>query len=528
MKFLRFSDKIMMHTVLLVCLCFLLTGSMAYAQQPISVQVKSESITAAPLSSAVNYIQMKVKGPGGNIVFNKSCEGTPIAWMPTAELENGRYSYEVRAADVVKKTSRSETAPKEKTSRPWVYSGSVIVKNGVIIISDEKEAGFFNNIKKIGSLVYTEIMDFLCPSAYADQVIEDDLIVTGSECIGFDCVSGESFGYNALKLKENNLQILFEDTSNTSGFSTNDWKIQVNGTESGAPSYFTIWDLDAGKRVFTLEAGAPSNALYVDDYGRVGLGTSVPYAELHIVDGASPTVRLDQDGSNGWTPQVWEIAGNESDFFIRDVTNGSKRPFRIEPNTPENTLTLKSTGNVGIGTWDPAASLEVETTAEDSELMLQRTDGATLYMAGKENSVVLGSKSNHGLSFIANDSQVATLDTGGNMYLTGNLELGSSRELKQDIMPVNLAEAVEALNGLNPVKFRYKAHPSDEIMGFIAEDVPDLVATESRKTTSPMDVVAILTKVVQEQERTISELKYKLDALETEVRSKDTVLILAE
>lgn len=37
-------------------------------------------------------------------------------------------------------------------------------------------------------------------------------------------------------------------------------------------------------------------------------------------------------------------------------------------------------------------------------------------------------------------------------------------------------------------------------MGFIAEDVPDLVATPNRKSLSPMDIVAVLTKVVQEQQ----------------------------
>ena len=73
-------------------------------------------------------------------------------------------------------------------------------------------------------------------------------------------------------------------------------------------------------------------------YGRVGLGTSVPYVELHIVDGDTPTVRLDQDGSAGWTAQRWDVAGNETNFFIRDATNGSRLPFRIFPGAPSNSL----------------------------------------------------------------------------------------------------------------------------------------------------------------------------------------------
>ncbi|HDS15906.1 MAG TPA: hypothetical protein ENN66_04710 [Proteobacteria bacterium] len=68
------------------------------------------------------------------------------------------------------------------------------------------------------------------------------------------------------------------------------------------------------------------------------MGTSILYVELHIVDGDSPTVRLDQNGSNGWAPQKWDLCGNETNFFIRDVTNGSALCFRIQPSTPSNTL----------------------------------------------------------------------------------------------------------------------------------------------------------------------------------------------
>ena len=51
-------------------------------------------------------------------------------------------------------------------------------------------------------------------------------------------------------------------------------------------------------------------------------------------------------------------------------------------------------------------------------------------------------------------------------------------------------------------------------MGFIAEDVPDLVATKDRKALSPMDIVAVLTRVVKEQQKTIAALAAKIEALE--------------
>ena len=58
-----------------------------------------------------------------------------------------------------------------------------------------------------------------------DQVILDDLIVDGSLCVGLDCVNGESFGFDSIRLKENNLRIKVQDTSATASFPTRDWQI---------------------------------------------------------------------------------------------------------------------------------------------------------------------------------------------------------------------------------------------------------------------------------------------------------------
>ena len=115
----------------------------------------------------------------------------------------------------------------------------------------------------------------------ADQQILDDLIVDGSACIGFDCVNGESFGFDTIRLKENNLRIKFVDTSSSASFPTNDWQLTANDTSNGGANKFSIDDIDAGRTPFTIEAGAPSHSLYVDDGGRIGLGTSTPVADIH-------------------------------------------------------------------------------------------------------------------------------------------------------------------------------------------------------------------------------------------------------
>lgn len=91
----------------------------------------------------------------------------------------------------------------------------------------------------------------------------------------------------------------------------------------------------------------------------------------------------------------------------------------------------------------------------------------------------------------------------------------SSRELKRDVSDVTEDEAMVAVAELQPIHYTYKAN-GEKHLGFIAEDVPELVATADRKSLFPMDVVAALTKVVQAQQRAIAELAARLGAIETQ------------
>ncbi|WP_452229528.1 T9SS type A sorting domain-containing protein [Lacinutrix sp. MEBiC02404] len=191
------------------------------------------------------------------------------------------------------------------------------------------------------------------------QVIAEDLVVQGSLAIGFDVTSAESFGFDTFRLKENNLRIHFDDTSGTGTFPDNDWRISINDTANGGLNYFAIDDATAGTNPFRVLAGAGNNALYIGTAGNVGLGTAAPAVELHVTDGDSPTMRLEQDGANGWTPQIWDVAGNETNFFVRDVTNGSLLPFRIQPQAATNSLYIAATGNVSLGDASPSERLEV-------------------------------------------------------------------------------------------------------------------------------------------------------------------------
>ncbi|MGJ8617207.1 MAG: hypothetical protein ACSHWS_10220 [Sulfitobacter sp.] len=228
-------------------------------------------------------------------------------------------------------------------------------------------------------------LGLMAGSAWADQVIADDLIVQGSICAGQDCVNGESFGFDTLRLKENNLRIKAQDTSNSASFPSRDWQITFNDSSNGGANKFAIDDIDGGRTPFTIEAGARTNALYVDDGGRIGVGTAAPVVNLHVVTGNTPTLRLEQDGSSGFTAQTFDVASNEANFFIRDVTNGSQLPFRIQPGADTNSLYIANDNDIGLGTTTPDGSLHIlRSSGTNVDIVMEETGGSTWTLRNNE------------------------------------------------------------------------------------------------------------------------------------------------
>ena len=152
-----------------------------------------------------------------------------------------------------------------------------------------------------------------------------------------------------------------------------------------------------------------------------------------------------------------------------------------------------------------------------------RTNGANVFKVVRSGAVADTLVLTGGKVGIGTAAPVYALDVNGQARING-VVYGSSRAIKDDIVDLKSSEAMEALNNLAPVKFYYKNDHTQEHVGFIAEDVPDLVAQKKRDSIDPMDIVAVLTKVVQEQNKTIKELSEKLNKLETQVariKSKD-------
>lgn len=130
-------------------------------------------------------------------------------------------------------------------------------------------------------------------SVIADQIINDDLIVVGSSCIGIDCLPNTEFDFDTVKIVSPKPGINFVDTSSAGQFPTTDWKLGVvsDGQQS---SYLAITDSTSDIEVLKLAAAENggialgAGAALVDN--AISVGSSTKQRRVtHVADGVNPT-----------------------------------------------------------------------------------------------------------------------------------------------------------------------------------------------------------------------------------------------
>ncbi|MBU0492357.1 MAG: hypothetical protein KKA73_29250 [Chloroflexi bacterium] len=483
----RSSMKWLSLLIMVVLVFAGLSSSVAFSQGPGDGPVATMVITATKIEwhPQVKYekIFLTVAGPGDVVYRQEFAAGqTPVFELSKGNYPDGAYTYELVVALMLDEETLAAMKKARETGQPGPDLPSPLAQSGVLSI---QKGAFVQPIEE-------PVANPPGGSPTEDVVHYDDLIVIGSECVGVDCVNGENFGFDTIRLKENNLRIKFQDTSSSGAFPTNDWQLTANDSANGGANYFAIDDVDNGKTPFKIIAGARSNAIYVDSIGRVGFGTSTPAVEAHIRDSDTPTVRLEQDSSGGWTAQTWDLAGNESNFFIRDVTNGSKLPFRIQPSAPSNSIFIKGDGNIGMGTSAPGYPLEIERTGSNAELMLERTSGAQVKATALAIRGQFGTVSDHPMFFMANNSAILKLLNAPEATTNAKFVVQGTQRVSGDLyvdgtihgtVAKGDSAAVEALQAENTaLKARVETLESDNatLQGQVSDLEKRMVALEAK------------------------------------------------
>lgn len=452
-------------------------------------------------------------------------------------LPDGRYTYELRIFPPVDKELRNKieaaraaddeavvTQLQEIGEIPHaiVQSGYFSIRDGSFVTPGLPEAQNPHPKKSATETGLTSISS-------KDVVANDDLIGVGNSCIGINCANGESFGSDTLRLKADTLRIKFLDTSTAAGFPTNDWQLTANDSTSGGAEKFSIDDVTGVKTPFTILAGAPNNSLFVNASGKVGVRTATPAQDVHIISGNTPAVRMEQDGSGGLTPRAWDLAGNEVGFSVKDVTNGSAVPFRVRAGAPTSSVEVAANGNVGIGTASPAAALDVSrsTGALALVLRLANNKGIQVLFDRTDAGAFDWQMSNFSTSFQVSIPGSATpqfnLDSNGNLTIGGTQYLtGSSRELKENFIPVDGVEILRRLADMPLTEWNAKVDPMQRHIGPVAEDwwaTFGLGPDDQHVSMTDVGGVALaaikgLNAELKDKDRKIAELEERIEILE--------------
>jgi hypothetical protein len=205
--------------------------------------------------------------------------------------------------------------------------------------------------------------------------------------------------------------------------------------------------------------------------------------------------------------------------------------FRDE-NQGGNSQIFDNGNQIGIGTTSPKQRLEVNGSIQIHEqnssvagLMITQSSGDTGYImhnrasrltigAGSQDRITIDRDGNVGFG-ISRPEHPLEMASGAHVTRGGVWTNSSSREKKENIISLPVDEATAALMAMEPVVFNYKNEAGENYVGFIAEDVPELVAVSDRDAISAMDIVAVLTRVVQDQQSKIKELEERLDTMST-------------
>jgi len=259
---------------------------------------------------------------------------------------------------------------------------------------------------------------------------------------------------------------------------------------------------------------------------------------------------MEQNSSGGFTAQTWDIGANEANWFVRDVTGGSRLPFRTRPSAPTSSVDISASGNVGIGTASPSGRLHTFNSASYSVIVdgpsgtfheIDFMNSGTLigsigklgsaintmfFQGSGANDIALqNSGGNVGIGTAAPDLKLSVSGDADKSVGGGSWQFFSDERLKN--IKGGFNSGLKAVMQLQPIRFQYKRdnalglQSEIEQVGFGAQALQKVIPEAVSKNANGYlmvnndPILWTMLNAIKEQQKEIEQLKGQIRKLQT-------------